>query len=90
VNVAAGAFVGVPIVPLLKTAAVEELFADTPRPEAEGANCSVLVSGSCEVTEGAGVVADTDADETSDDAAYSERVSGGPRAAIAAAAGGVE
>jgi hypothetical protein len=83
----------VPIVPLLKTPTVEELFADTPRPEAEGATCSVLVSGSCEVTEGAGVVADTAADDTSDDtsddAAYSERVSGGPRTAMEAAADGV-
>jgi hypothetical protein len=75
---------------LLKTPTVEELFADTPRPEAEGATCSVLVSGSCEVTEGAGVVADTAADDTSDDAAYSERVSGGPRTAMEAAADGVE
>jgi hypothetical protein len=69
-NCAGGTDIEVGRVPLVKTPAVEELFADTPRPEAEGIYCIVLVRVSVEVHEDAGAVADTatadafDADDT--------------------------
>jgi hypothetical protein len=74
-------------VPLVKTTAVAELFADTASPEAEGAYCSVLVRVSREVYEDAGAVVDTatdDADETSD-VAYAKCVSDDLRIVVAAA-----
>jgi hypothetical protein len=65
-KMAGGADVEVGRVPLVKTAAVEELLTDKPSPEAEGAYCSVLVRVSSEVYEDASAVANTATDDTDD------------------------